>query len=95
MLRHGSWNPGSVEELKIGRHTVRLKRSLGEGGFAFIHLVEVCTGTVDLVLTSLCAVNNDKSSSSNKYVWSCLVFVCAVACGFSVPECTRRVFVHT
>lgn len=49
MLRHGSWNPGSGEELKIGRHTVRLKRSLGEGGFAFIHLVEVCTGTIDLV----------------------------------------------
>lgn len=43
MLRHGSWNPGSVEELKIGRYTVRLKRSLGEGGFAFIHLVEVRT----------------------------------------------------
>lgn len=39
--RHGSWNSGSQEELKVGRHTVRLKRSLGEGGFAFIHLVEV------------------------------------------------------
>lgn len=39
--RHGSWNAGSQDELKVGRHTVRLKRSLGEGGFAFIHLVEV------------------------------------------------------
>lgn len=44
MLRSGSWNPGSGEDLKVGRHTVRLKRSLGEGGFAFIHLVEVCMG---------------------------------------------------
>lgn len=39
--RHGSWNSGSQDELKVGRYTVRLKRSLGEGGFAFIHLVEV------------------------------------------------------
>lgn len=39
--QHGSWNAGSQEELKVGPHTVRLKRSLGEGGFAFIHLVEV------------------------------------------------------
>ena len=29
------------EELKIGRYTVRIKRSIGEGGFAFVHLVEV------------------------------------------------------
>lgn len=39
--RHGSWTASSQDELKVGRHTVRLKRSLGEGGFAFIHLVEV------------------------------------------------------
>ncbi|CAM9129504.1 unnamed protein product [Scytosiphon promiscuus] len=45
--RHGSWNAASQDELKVGRHTVRLKRSLGEGGFAFIHLVEdVNTGRV-------------------------------------------------
>lgn len=37
--RHGSWS--AQDDLKVGRHTVRLKRSLGEGGFAFIHLVEV------------------------------------------------------
>lgn len=43
MARRGSWNPGLSEELKIGRSTVRIKRSLGEGGFAFIHLVEVGT----------------------------------------------------
>ncbi|CAB1103443.1 unnamed protein product [Ectocarpus sp. CCAP 1310/34] len=36
--RHGSWS--AQDDLKVGRHTVRLKRSLGEGGFAFIHLVE-------------------------------------------------------
>lgn len=41
MLRQHSWNAVSQDELKVGRHTVRLKRSLGEGGFAFIHLVEV------------------------------------------------------
>lgn len=39
MLRNASWNAG--EEMKIGRYTLRLKRSVGEGGFAFIHLVEV------------------------------------------------------
>ncbi|CAM9309952.1 unnamed protein product, partial [Hapterophycus canaliculatus] len=45
--RHSSWNGASQDELKVGRHTVRLKRSLGEGGFAFIHLVEdVNTGRV-------------------------------------------------
>ena len=94
MLRHGSWNPGSVEELKIGRHTVRLKRSLGEGGFAFIHLVEVRTGTIDLVLTYLCAGNNNNnnnntnnSSSSNKMfrlAW-CFSVCCIIAWGFFVP----------
>lgn len=41
--RHGSWNAVSQDELKVGRHTIRLKRSLAEGGFAFIHLVEVST----------------------------------------------------
>lgn len=41
MLRSGTWSTGAGEELQIGRHTVRLKRSLAEGGFAFIHLVEV------------------------------------------------------
>lgn len=41
MTRGGTWNSASGEDFTIGRHTVRLKRSLGEGGFAFIHLVEV------------------------------------------------------
>lgn len=44
MLHRSSWNAGSFgeEPLRIGRCTVRLKRSLGEGGFAFVHLVEAC-----------------------------------------------------
>lgn len=39
-MRGPYWHNALGDELRIGRYIVRLKRSLGEGGFAFIHLVE-------------------------------------------------------
>lgn len=62
MLHRGSWSTSSFgEELKIGRYTVRLKRSLGEGGFAFVHLVEA---------SNVCSFNQ---GAAGKYTVFCVV----------------------